>query len=287
MANEQLDTFLKEGAEPPAATAPEPASAPVESTPAPKTEPAAKPAEKATPEPEDTEPPQPLEGEPVIPRRAYEDERRKRQDYKAQAARYEGELAALKKQLEDAKQAPPPQPQPQYQPPPMPDFNQDPHGFMAAYEQRLQTRLLNDRLNTSELFLRDKIGPEKVDEYIGEFKQLAAADPTLYQKMYNEMNPYGWMVKETDRLRMLRDIGDDPAAYRARLEAEARAKWEAEQAANGQQPAASPAAGMQPSLATARSVAARSETWSGEPSLEELVRPIQSRKAKNGQAPRF
>ncbi len=298
MANTQLDTFLADGAAEAGAQpapAPEPKAAPVESTPAPKTdtkapEAASKPAEKTAPEPDDTEPPEALAGEPVIPRRAYEDERRKRQDYKAQAARAEGELAALKKQLEDGKraaEAPPPPPQPQYQPPPMPDFNSDPHGFMQAYAAREEQKRLNDRLNTSELFVADKIGREKLDAYVQDFKQMAQADPALYQKLYAQAHPYGWLQGEVDRLRLLRDVGDDPAAYRAKIEAEARARWEAERGQTEQPAPVSPAAGLQPSLATARSAGARNEVWSGEPSLEELVRPIQSRKAKNGIAPRF
>jgi hypothetical protein len=88
---------------------------------------------------------------------------------------------------------------------------------------------------------------------------------------------------------MLRDIGDDPAQYRSKIEAEARAKWEQErQAAPAERPV-SPAVGMQPSLATARSVAGRSAPqWSGEPSLDDVVSSIQNRKRTNGSVtPRF
>jgi hypothetical protein len=81
-------------------------------------------------------------------------------------------------------------------------------------------------------------------------------------------------------------VGDDPSAYRARIEAEARAKWEQEQTAK--LPAPSPAAGLQPSLATARSVAGRTaSTWTGEPSLEEVLAPVQNRRSANGQFRRF
>ena len=62
------------------------------------------------------------------------------------------------------------------------------------------------------------------------------------------------MTREVDRLRLVRDVGDDPAAYSAKIEAE--------RAPNGRprrrpRRAVSPAAGLQPSLATARSVAGR------------------------------
>ena len=286
--NEQLDAFLKGEAgtvteEAASAPAPEAAAAPeakasVESTPAK--------ADKAKPEVEDeADPPEALEGEPVIPRRAYEDERRKRQDWKARAVEAETKHKELQRQFEEAQRratAPPPQPQaqPQYQPPPDPQA--DPRGFANHLMQQQAATLLNERLNNSEMMLREKIGDEKLGEYVEEFRQLAQADPTLFGKLYSQPHPYNWMTREVDRLRLVRDVGSDPAAYRDKILAEGRAQWEAEKAA----PAPSPALGMQPSLATARSVAGRSAgAWTGEPSLEDVLAPVQNRKKANGAAP--
>jgi hypothetical protein len=281
MANEALDSFLASEAQE-ATREPAPQAAPEAPPAAPEPKADAKPqgepkAATATPE-DDAEPPQPLDGEPVIPRRAYEDERRKRQDWKEKAARYEGELAAIRKQLEEVQR-----PQPQPMPPLAPiDPSQDPTGFTV----RIQQVMLNERLNNSEMLLRDKIGDDKVTEYVQEFQQLAQRDPTLFGKLYSQTNPYGWMQREVERQRVLRDVGDDPSAYRSKIEAEARAKWEAEAAAKPPPP--SPAAGLQPSLATVRSVAGRTaSTWSGEPSLEDVLAPIQNRKNTNGQTRRF
>jgi len=285
MANEQLESFLASESAPAPAAEPAP-STPAEAppaapkpTPEPKPDKGDKPA-AAKPEPEDDgEPPQALDGEPVIPRRAYEDERRKRQDWKEKAARLEGELAAVRRQQEEAQQraaAPPPQ---QYQPPPDPAA--DPRGFAQYALMEQQKAMLNERLNTSEMMLRDKIGDEKLNEYVAEFRTMANADPALFGKLYSQPHPYSWMTREVDRLRLVRDVGDDPAAYRAKIESEARTKWEAEAAARP--PPISPAAGMQPSLANARSVAGRTAgAWSGEPSLEDVLSPVQNRKRPNG-----
>ena len=284
MANEQLETFL--AGEAAAATAEPATPAPAEAPPAaptPKPEAKAEPADKAAtakPEAEDDgEPPQALDGEAVIPRRAYEDERRKRQDWKEKAARLEGELAAYRKQQDEAQRraaAPPPQ---QYQPPPDPAIN--PQGWAQHVVQQQQAALLNERLNNSEMMLREKIGDAKVAEYVNEFRDLANADPTLFGKLYSQPHPYNWLTREVDRLRLVRDVGDDPAAYNAKIEAAARAKWEAEAKAAP----VSPAAGLQPSLATARSVAGRSAgAWTGEPSLEDVLSPVQNRKRPNGAA---
>jgi hypothetical protein len=130
------------------------------------------------------------------------------------------------------------------------------------------------------MMLADKIGQEKLSEYVNEFRNLANADPTLFGKLYSQPHPYAWLTREVDRLRLVRDVGDDPAAFRAKIEAEARAKWEAEAK---QAPAPSPAAGMQPSLGTARSVAGRTAgAWTGEPSLEDVLSVVQNRKRPNG-----
>ena len=153
MANEQLEQFLAgETATVTDAPTPAPQAAPEPSAPKPeaKAEPAAKPT-TAKPEPEDeADPPEALEGEPVIPRRAYEDERRKRQDWKARAVEAETKHKELQRQFEDAQRratAPPPQPQAPPQPPPDPATN--PQGWAQHVVQQQQAALLNERLNMS------------------------------------------------------------------------------------------------------------------------------------------
>ena len=287
-ANEQLESFLASESAPAPAAEPATPAAP-EAPPAaatPKPEAKAEPASKATtakPEAEeDTDPPEALEGEPVIPRRAYEDERRKRQDWKARAVEAETKHKELMRQLEDAQRratAPPPQPQAPPQPPPDPAV--DPRGYHQYMEQRQAAADLNQRLNVSEIMLREKIGDEKLNQYVEEFRGMAEADPTLFGKLYSQPHPYNWLTREVERQRTLRDVGDDPAAFRAKIEAEARAKWEAE--VKAAPPPVSPAAGLQPSLATARSVAGRTAgAWTGEPSLEDVLSPVQNRKRPNG-----
>ena len=245
-------------------------------------------ADKAKPEVEDeTDPPEALEGEPVIPRRAYEDERRKRQDWKLRAVEAETKHKELQRQFDEAQRRatapPPPQAAPQPQQPP-PDPQTDPRGFANHLMQQQAATLLNERLNNSEMMLREKIGDEKLGEYVEEFRQMAQADPTLFGKLYSQPHPYNWMTREVDRLRLVRDVGTDPAAYREKILAEGRAQWEQE--ATPAPPAPSPALGMQPSLATARSVAGRSAgAWTGEPSLEDVLAPVQNRKKANGAAP--
>ena len=250
MANEQLEQFLAgETAtvtEEPKAPPRRGASSPTRPKPEAKAEPAAK-AATAKPEPEDeADPPEALEGEQVIPRRAYEDERRKRQDWKARAVEAETKHKELQRQFEDAQRratAPPPQPQAPPQPPPDPATN--PRGFAQHVVQQQQAALLNERLNNCEMMLADKIGAEKLYEYVSEFRNLANADPTLFGKLYSQPHPYAWLTREVDRLRLVRDVGDDPAAFRARSRPR-RAHSGSRRPRRRRAP--SPAAGMQPSL---------------------------------------
>ena len=126
---------------------PEPQQAPP-ATPEPKApEPPKEPPEPPAVEPDDEgDPPEPSPGEPVVPRRALEDERHKRQNYVAQAAKFEAERDMLAKQLEELKRAPAQPPQPQAPAAVQPiDPAQDPQGYHA----RIQGVLLNERLNMS------------------------------------------------------------------------------------------------------------------------------------------
>jgi hypothetical protein len=273
--NTQLDTFLAAGTPPEGAEAPAAPPAPEHT---PEASEAAPEAAAKPPEPEEDVAPHSGSDNRTVPFSALE---KVRNDWKSKYAAEQARAELLAKQLEEAKKPPPPQvSQPQPMPPLAPiDPSQDPQGFTI----RLQQVLLNERLNNSEMMLREKLGPEKVDEYVAEFKELAQRDQTLFGKLYQQTNPYSWMHREVERQRVLRDVGDDPSAYRSKIEAEARARWEAEAAAKAPPPPVSPAAGLQPSLATARSVAGRSaSTWSGEPSLEDVLSPVQNRKRPNG-----
>jgi hypothetical protein len=261
MANDDLDAFISQGATPaPEPPAPAPAAPPAEAAPAPQAE--EKPAVAAPAPDDDADPPEPVEGEELVPRRAFDAVRHQRHDWKAKAITAETRMAELERQLNEAKAAiaaPPPQPQQPVIQQPQVSFQEDPEGYLAQMRADQQRALMHLNANHSEARLRDKIGPEKVEEMRAEFKQMAAADPTLYARLEQQADPYAWAHAEVERMRLLRDMGPDPAAYRAKLIAEERAKWEAEYLSTAPQPRpVSPAAGMAPSLATARSVAGRS-----------------------------
>lgn len=285
---DELDSFLKEG------TRPEGAPAAVEAPPEPpasETPPAESKAPEAAPEaaakaPETKAEPEDEEVAPhagsdnrTVPFSALE---KVRNDWKSKYAAEQARAELLTKQLEEAKR-PPPAPS---APPPqqdhvvtLPDFNTDPRGFMVGLAIQHQRELVNERLNISQALLTDKIGEEKVQQYVNDFKAFAEQDETLYKQLYNQAMPYQWMTREVDRRRMHREIGDDPSAFEARI----REKVLAEIAAGGSNGQSAPQGQMTPrgpglpaqppSLAGARSVAGRSShAFTGPPSMDDILR---------------
>ena len=266
--NEKLEAFLasNEPETPPAAPAPEPREAP---KPEPQQAPPAEPKEPVAPpeaqqEPDDEVEPGDARG--MVPRASLVDERNKRRDWKGKADKAEGEIAelrrqheALQKQLEELRK-PRPVPQPVQQQQPMQYQGPDPHTDPVAYTE---WRLGHMAFNMSEAALRARIGDEAVDKLQDEFYEMAQAEPMLWHAIKQQKDPFGWAHREVERRRLLRDMGDDPAGYEAKL----RAKWEAEQAAKQPQvalPQNTPPPPMPPSLAGVRSVATRTAPqWSG------------------------
>jgi hypothetical protein len=270
--NTQLDSFLATGTPPDGAQAPPQEPAP-EPPPAPEKPPSTpeKPAREAAakppePEPDDDEALAHVQGgdNRTVPFSALE---KVRNDWKSKAAAEKARADELNRQLEAIRRPPEqPQPQPQYQPIPLDPVN-NPQGFIA----QVQREMFNDRLNTSELMLRKEIGAEAVSQIVADFKQAVAQNPMLERQLQQQVHPYEWVRQQVETIRMHRDIGTDPDAYRARIIAEERAKWESEMQGNA--PArVSPAAGLPPSLANARSVAGRTtSTFTGPPTMDAIL----------------
>lgn len=190
-----------------------------------------------------------------VPLAALTAERRERQDWKERAIREEEQRKGLERELQELRaklSAPPPQQQAPQQPPApreMPDPVSDPVGFREWTEERM----LNERMNMSEAMVRAQ--HDDVDEAVEVFKAEAQRNPALVAQLRAQQHPWQWAYQQAKRIKAMSEIGDDPAAFRARIEAEARQRFEAEMA---QQPAPrGPAVNLPPSLSTARSAAAR------------------------------
>lgn len=163
-----------------------------------------------------------------VPLAALEAERRGRQDWKERATRAE-ERARM---LEEQQQARATQGEQQQTIDPI---------------QQLHQVVVNERFNTSEMIARQKYAD--LDDVVAVFQEARRQNPALDMAIHQHPNPYEFAYREGKRLQLLKDVGDDPAAYRARVEAEVRAELQK----------TTPAAlNLPSSLAGARSTATRS-----------------------------
>ena len=137
------------------------------------------------------------------------------------------------------------------------------------------------------MMLREKIGDEKLAEYVEDFRRMAQADPdAVRQKLYSQPHPYNWMTPHgVDRLRVARDMGDDPAAayredtgWRGARSGEAVGEGRtAFHCRRGRRDAA--VAGHR---AQRRRTPRRWSVDAAEPSLDDVLSPVQNRKKTNG-----
>lgn len=162
-----------------------------------------------------------------VPLAALEAERKGRQDWKEKAIRYEEELKALRERTAQS--------QPQQQPQQL-----DPI-------QQVRQEMLNERFNMSEMVARQKYAD--LDDVVEVFKQACQSNPALGMALQQSANPYEYAYREGKRLQLLKEVGDDPTAYREKVKAELLAEFQKTQPAGVTLPQ---------SLAGARSAAARS-----------------------------
>lgn len=199
----------------------------------------------------DGAPPAPQENtEKHVPLAAYEAERAKRQDWKEKAIRAEERARLLEEQAAGRNQ--PPQEQPQM----------DPAELHAARTESLF-------LDQSEKLAVKEHGKEIVDKAFEWFDAERQKNPALHKQVLAGRDPYGDMVAMHQRHAALAEIGEDPAAYKARIRAEIEAELKGSTGTTP--PVKAPAAPLPKSLADARSSAVRTATWSGPTPLNAIL----------------
>ena len=153
----------------------------------------------------------------------------------------------------------------QPKPEPVPDILDEPEQYARYIQQTQSSQMTDMRLNMSEEMTRMTLGDEVVDAAFEAFKPNLGTP--VHDQIMTARNPYKAMVDWHKQQQVISEIGDDPAAYRARLEAEIRAEVEA-QAAVQQVKGVKPP----PSLATQSNLGVRAgPAWSGPASLSDLI----------------
>lgn len=202
MSTETLDNLLEGDSTPAAAPTPEPVSTPAPEAAA-KPEPTGDPKSAAPP----ADAPREQDERSQVPRKALEDERRKRQELERRFKELEEHVAAQRK------------PQPEAQPP---NWDLEPAAAARALEQQFAVRDYQTRVYMSERMLRRE--HEDYDEVARVFAEAASQNPALVQEVMAHPFPAEFAYDYGRRYKLLSEIGTDPDAYRSRIEADILAK---------------------------------------------------------------
>lgn len=224
----------------------------------------------------DDAPPASNKEDKTVPLSALQAERKERQSLKEVVQREEERNKALQARLDaleaSQKAAPPAAPPPAAEVN-LPDPISDPIAYDRAIQNRIQWESLNNRLNVSELLARQKYGDD-LDKKVALFQEAAKRDPSLSAKVKSEIHPYEFVYEHGKKLEALAEVGDDPVSYKAKIEAEIRAKVMAELELAKAEPApaaAAPALKVPASLGNVRSAGSRNAApFTGPPSLSDL-----------------
>lgn len=120
----------------------------------------------------------------------------------------------------------------------LPNPSEDPEGFanavFAQQREEMQNYQLQTTLDLSARFLKQAHGAEAFDEVFAWLDTRQDLQPVFTQ----QPDPWGAAYAHYQREKLAEEIGDDPAAYRKRIEEEAIARFKASQEGGEQAPAA-------------------------------------------------
>lgn len=171
---------------------------------------AEEPAPESTPEPEPEEPSKPEPAEKGL-EAALVEERRKRQALE-QEREFWSELKAKKEE--------------------QPDPLDDPEGAYRNLSETVDRRILNERLNMSEMIHRQNKGDGAVDEAVAAWSEAVRQNPGMQQQAMQQHDPYGYVLKWHEQQSQIAEIGnldEWKANTREALKAELMAELKADQ----------------------------------------------------------
>lgn len=214
-----------------------------------------------------------------VPQQALHAEKQKVKRYTEQVGEFEKTLgtvreqnAALTRQVTELLQRIPQQKTEQQQPPDQfEDFPGATRHVVQPEFQRIEQQLLAIAKDTAiTRFTEEKVN-EAEQAFISAM-QSQKLDPADFQKVVHSPNRYAAAVQWHQRHLAQAEIGDDPAAFKAKVEAELREKIKAElQQGDGQQTLERTAPVMPSNFSGVRNAGSRSgPAWSGPPSLNDI-----------------
>lgn len=158
---------------------------------------------------------------------------------KANTARLSAEFSQMQRQLAELRKPEPKKPEDE------PDPLLDPQGFREHMRRELQEQLLSDRRESSLRYAHRTHGDKFSEAYAEASQAMARGDRALQARMQASPDPGETLVQWHQEQKTMKEVGGDPAAYRAKLLDEAlkdpaylaKAIAAANAAAGGQAPA--------------------------------------------------
>jgi hypothetical protein len=210
----------------------------------------------------------------MVPHEALHAEKQKVKRYTEEVSEFRRSNEALQRQVAELLQR---VPIPKQEAPPKPDWYENPEAatrdavqttVSPQIEQINQTLLAIAKDNAITRF--DEATVNTAEQEFIKALQSKTLDPADYQKVVSSPNRYAAAVQWHKAQLAKAEIGDDPAAFRAKVEAEILAKHGLTQEGGAAQQQQKPPV-MPSNLAGARNVGSRSgPAWSGPPSLEDI-----------------
>lgn len=209
---------------------------------------------------------------PPVPRKALQDERRKRQDLERQLAELTKQRSAPPVQQQAQPQPQPPPPQSEI--PERPDPWIDPQGAMDWDRELLQRRIDESVYETRTTISREMMLQSKPDfeEMENLFFQVLPQMPHLGPQIRRHPMPAKFAYEMGVKIKAMMEIGDDPAAYKQRVREELEAEVRGQQVQPSQPQ--TPKGSTPKSLAATASVQPRDKQGkfaSGPASLEDIL----------------
>jgi len=106
---------------------------------------------------------------------------------------------------------------------PEPEFDwTDPKKTIKQETQRLEQQFTEKLLNMSEYACKQR--HEDYDQKYELFTEMALNNPAIINQMLTQADPAEWAYQQASKQAAMREIGDDPVAYREKLKEEIKAQ---------------------------------------------------------------
>jgi hypothetical protein len=218
------------------------------------------------------------QGQKMVPHEALHAEKQKVKRYTEEVADFRKQLsetnAAWERRMAQLVEAV----KPKQEAPPKPDWFENPEAatqnavqstVSPQFEEMSKTLMANAQLIAGIKYGDDKVAT--AEQAFIDAMNSGKLDQAEYQKVVSSPNRYAAAVQWHQRQVVQAEIGSDPVAYRAKLEAELREKILAEMNEGGQPQAQQRPAVMPSNLTGTRNVGTRSgPAWGGPSSLNDI-----------------